>query len=139
MGDGSVSGECKESECVNDPNFIQSSVCHDNQRLNTSPLNVNIENSNGINILYTNTDVLHNKLDELETIALKENADVIAITETLLKNMPPHVQPEDFKFKIKGFTTIHNYNGRGLCLFIKENLNFTQLFEYDALKTSIFI
>ena len=48
--------------------------------------------------MYTNTDVLHNKLEELELIALQEKADIIAITETLLKNMPADTKPEDFFF-----------------------------------------
>ena len=47
-----MGGECKESECVNDPNLINNSVFNNNQRVDTSPLNVNIDNSNGINILY---------------------------------------------------------------------------------------
>ena len=72
--------------------------------------------------MYTNTDVLHNKLDELEHIATQEKADIIAITETLLKNMPSDTKPEDFVFKIRGYNSILNYNGRGLCFFIREIL-----------------
>ena len=102
-------------------------------------LDYHIDKSSSLKIIYTNSDVLHNKLNELEIIASNENADIIAITETLLKNMPPHAQPEDFVFKLKGYTTIHNYNGRGLCLFIKDDINFTQTFDYDEYKTCIFI
>ena len=98
-----------------------------------------MEKCNGLNVIYTNTDVLHNKLEELELTAKNEKADIIAVTEILLKNMPPFTKPEDFVFKIKGFTTIHNYNGRGLCLFIKDGINHTQVFEYESFKTSIFV
>ena len=90
--------------------------------------------------MYTNTDVLHNKLDELESIALKEKVDIIGITETLLKNMPADTKPEDFVFKIRGYNSIINYNGRGLCFFIKENIEFIHILDYESyFKTSIFL
>jgi len=90
--------------------------------------------------MYTNTDVLHNKLEELELIAIQEKADIIAITETLLKNMPADTKPEDFVFKIKGYNSILNYNGRGLCFFLKENIEFIHILDYESyFKTSIFL
>ena len=90
--------------------------------------------------MYTNADMLHNKLDEIESIANNENLDVIAVTETLLKNMPSDSKPEDFVFNIKGFNTVYNYNGRGLCLFVKQYIDFNQLYDYDKyFKTSLFI
>ena len=52
--------------------------------------------------MYTNTDVLHNKLEELQTLADNQNTDIIAITETLLKNMPTDAKPEDFVFSLIG-------------------------------------
>ena len=56
-------------------------------------------------------DMLHNKLEEIETIANNENLDMIAVKETLLKNMPSDVKPEDFVFNIKGYNTVYNYKG----------------------------
>ena len=54
--------------------------------------------------------------------------------------MPSDSRPEDFIFKIKGFNTISNYNGRGVCLFIRDHIEYDQVFEYDKFfKTSIFI
>ena len=82
----------------------------------------NTEMKEGINIMYTNTDVLHNKLDELQILADNNDADIIAITETLLKNMPANTKPEDFAFSLKGYSSIQNYKGRGLCFFIKKVL-----------------
>ena len=102
--------------------------------------NNKIQKTGGLNVMYTNADMLHNKLDEIETIANDENLDIIAVTETLLKNMPPDSKPEDFVFVIKGFNTIYNYNGRGLCLFIKKQIDFNQVYDYDKyFKTSLFI
>ena len=102
--------------------------------------NNKIHKTGGLNVMYTNADMLHNKLDEIETIANDENLDIIAVTETLLKNMPPDSKPEDFVFVIKGFNTIYNYNGRGLCLFIKKQIDFNQVYDYDKyFKTSLFI
>ena len=140
MNDNCVLDECKESEGLNDPFLNCKSNFSMSQVGSSRPaLDYHIDKSSSLKIIYTNSDVLHNKLNELEIIASNENADIIAITETLLKHMPPHAQPEDFVFKLKGYTTIHNYNGRGLCLFIKENMNYTQLFDYDEYKTCIFI
>ena len=98
------------------------------------------EKRGGLNIMYTNTDVLHNKIDELQIIATKENADIVAITETLLKNMPADTKPEDFVFSLKGYVSIQNYNGRGLCFFIKESIDYVHILDYDSyFKTCIFI
>jgi hypothetical protein len=98
------------------------------------------EKRGGLNIMYTNTDVLHNKIDELQIIATKENADIVAITETLLKYMPADTKPEDFVFSLKGYVSIQNYNGRGLCFFIKESIDYVHILDYDSyFKTCIFI
>ena len=103
MNDNCVSGECMSSEGANDLKLKSKPLFSECQGVSSRPtLDLNIDKSNGLNVIYTNSDVLHNKLKELEVIALNEKADIIAITETLLKNMPPHAQPEDFVFKISG-------------------------------------
>ena len=90
--------------------------------------------------MYTNADMLHNKLKELETIAKKDDIDIISITETLIKNMPSNSKPEDYLFKLEGYNTVYNYHGRGLCLFIKNNIDYVQMLDYEHMfKTSIFI
>lgn len=100
----------------------------------------NTEIKEGINIMYTNTDVLHNKLDELQILADNNDADIIAITETLLKNMPANTKPEDFAFSLKGYSSIQNYKGRGLCFFIKESIDYVHILDYDAyFDTCIFV
>ena len=82
--------------------------------------------------MYTNTDVLTNKLTEIETIAHLNNIDVITINETLPKRLPDkYTSAEDYKFLIKGYKTVHNNKGRGICIFIKESLVFEQVSDYD--------
>ena len=137
INDLSVNVECKKGECLTDCNC--NCLLSKPQSSNQASSLGEIKKIKGLNVIYTNTDVLHNKLKELELIALKEKADIIAVTEILLKNMPSYSKPEDFVFKIEGFTTIHNYNGRGLCVFIRDGLNYSQLFDYTSLKTGIFI
>ena len=66
--------------------------------------------------------------------------DIIAITEIYSKNISDYNKPEDCVFKLNGYVTVQNYNGRGLCLFIKKTIDFTHLVELETyFKTSIFI
>ena len=54
--------------------------------------------------------------------------------------MPADSRPEDFIFNIKGFNTIYNYNGRGLCMFVNKNIEFELVQKYEQyFNTSIFI
>ena len=110
---------------------------------NTKPFNsldFMIMSENSINILYTNTDVLHNKIDEIELITSKNDIDIIAITETLPKKMPDYTKPEDFTFILKGFNAVHNNNGRGVCIFIKDGLDYEHVLDYDDIfKTHVTI
>ena len=93
---------------------------------------------NGIECLYTNTDVLNNKLDEMTLFINKRNIQLIAVTEILPKNK---IYDGDYKpdFILPGFTCFPNYDGRGVALFVKENLEVKILNEYDELHTSSII
>ena len=51
------------------------------------PSDINIKKSNILSFMYTNTDVLNNKLTELEATASSHNIDVICINETMPKKM----------------------------------------------------
>ena len=122
----------EESECVNECKPLISENLKTNKNV--------MYNSNGINILYTNADMLHNKLKELETIAKNDKIDIISITETLIKNMPSNSKPEDYFFKLDVYNTVYNYQGRGLCLFIKKHIDYVQILDYEnVFKTSIFV
>ena len=81
--------------------------------------------------MYTNTDILQNKLTELEIRAYKDNIDIIAVCETLPKELPVDTTKDDFKFVIKGFKAIQNNNGRGICVFIKDDVKYDLISVYD--------
>ena len=98
-----VNAECEECEClVSSKCTCKLSKPGKLSNPKQTSFKCDMKNFNGLNVIYTNTDVLHNKLEELELTAKNEKADIIAVTEILLKNMPPFTKPEDFVFKIKG-------------------------------------
>ena len=82
-------------------------------------MNLNHSVENGINCLYTNTDVLHNKIDELQTYIKENKIEIIAITETL----PKDVAGEDYNpiFLIDGFNSYSNHDGRGVVIFVNNS------------------
>ena len=81
-----------------------------------------------LKILYTNADVLTNKMDELQVLVKQDNCEVIAITEVLPKHSFFPIQEQELV--IEGFSNISNFDiaykegGRGIVLFIKNNLSF---------------
>ena len=93
-----------------------------------------VEKQKGLNCIYTNTDCLHNKLEELETFVHDNNIYIIAINEFLPKNTvnEDHIE-NDERFYLPGFKYIENPKNRGVCLFIKNKLinNSTRLPEYE--------
>ena len=80
-------------------------------------------------------------MTENESIAENNLAHVIAINEILPKKMPDkYTSKEDFKFEIKGYKTIPNYNGRRIIMFIKKGIDYKHSTEFDEiLKCSILI
>ena len=85
------------------------------------------------NFLYTNTDVLHNKIEELE-MYLDKHKDIlfIAITETLPKTANSE-ETKDTNFILPGYNCVTNNNGRGVCLFIKKGIEYEVISEYQTL------
>ena len=75
-----------------------------------------VEKHLGFRCLYTNTDCLHNKLDEIEIFSRENKIDLIAITETL----PKHDAPDktNIKFSLEGYEVLQNNYGRGVCIFL---------------------
>ena len=55
---------------------------------------------------------------------------MIAITESLCKNPSADYDPI---FVIEGFDCIQNNGGRGTLLFLKKNIEYTRLLEYEAM------
>lgn len=73
------------------------------------------EKQTGIKCLYTNTDCLKNKLEEIETFCHEENIDIVAVTETLSKKAE-----NDENFNLPGYIPFPSNEGRGVCMFIKD-------------------
>ena len=79
-------------------------------------------------------------MHELESIITQNNIDIIALTEIIPKTFSKDTKAEDFKFGIKGYTTINCHSGRGLCIFIKDNIQFDRIVPYETIfETSLFI
>ena len=74
-------------------------------------------NSNGIKCLYTNTDQLVNKLEEVILFVKENNVHIIAINETLPKSCSSDVSPA---FIIPGYECFPDNEGRGVCVFVKD-------------------
>ena len=91
------------------------------------------KNESSDNFLYTNTDVLHNKIEELE-MYLDKHKDIlfIAITETLPKTANSE-ETKDTNFKLPGYNCVTNNNGRGVCLFIKKGIEYDIISEYQTI------
>ena len=78
-------------------------------------------------------------MDELIKVIENDNIDIIGIVETIPKNLNKDTHPEDINVVIKGFNTIKNNKGRGLCLFVKEGLDVIRLPDIEKVfETSIF-
>ena len=82
---------------------------------------------NTLTYLYTNADVLTNKLDELVAIVNDKNPDIIGICEVLPKSFRAENKLYSNDFKLEGYDMIPHPNidenkGRGSILYIKSDL-----------------
>ena len=84
-----------------------------------------VEKHSGFRCLYTNTDCLHNKIDEIEIFSRANKIDLIAITETLPKNDAP--DKANIKFSLEGYEILQNNHGRGVCIFYKDSLTLSEI------------
>ena len=79
----------------------------------------------GIKCISTNTDTLTNKMEELETLVHEHGIYIITICETLPKNTQE--DKDNFVFNMPGYKVINNNTGRGICMFIKDNIDFVDV------------
>ena len=99
-----------------------------------------MEDFNGLNCFYTNTDSLPNKLDDLKSRVQNTdiNYDVIGITEIYPKNC--RYAPGKAELNLTGYDLFLNdkkNNKRGVALYINQNLKAEEIsFETDSKKTS---
>ena len=77
----------------------------------------------GLNVFYTNSRSIINKIDTLRGIACTENLDIIGITETWLDLAGKHFLPE---VGIDGYTVFHKdrkgRRGGGVALYVRNTL-----------------
>ena len=89
-----------------------------------SYLDQRVEERLGVRCLYTNTDTLNNKLNELENFCSLNKIDLVSVVETLPKNNRDMVST---KFVLEGYSTLQCNVGRGVCIFYKNNLTVTEI------------
>ena len=85
--------------------------------MNNAKQRIDGSEEHDIKCLYTNTDCLRNKLEEIEVFCNENKIDIVAITETQLKN-----RDSDDNFILPGFVPFQSDKGRGVALFIREYL-----------------
>ena len=71
--------------------------------------------------IYTNTDMLSNKLNELQLFVEKEDIDLVFITETLSKFPDQNGDDKDITFTLQGYDYYYCNKGGGL-LFLLRNV-----------------
>ena len=115
----------QKNVCINNTETIDSSAT---QRENPKS---NKPTSGSLHCMYTNSDSMPNKMEELEHFLHDQNVDIAAITETIPKNCS---QDEVLNLDtLPGYKCIHNQSGRGVCIYIKDSLNFTRCHELEKL------
>ena len=94
------------------------------------PHNHHLLNNVDFNILYTNSDSLLNKRDELQSILYEDRTDIVSITEVLPKNRCPSGYGS-IEWNISGYIAYHpdftNYKGRGCIIYAKDTLESFQV------------
>ena len=90
----------------------------------------------GIKCLSTNADGLDNKMHELELLVAEGGHDVVVVTETLAKR-----QTQDKTiFNLPGYACFASDEGRGVCVFVKRNLEVTRVTEMEKIfQPAVFI
>ena len=79
--------------------------------------------------MYTNADSLTNKYPEFELLVKEHNYDIIAITEVLPKNTDYEID----NFILNGYKVLTDNTGRGVSLFIRDNIEVFQLTELESI------
>ena len=95
--------------------------------------------TDNLKILYSNADILTNKINELENILVNDKIDVALICETLPKNSTSKNSVQT-NFNLEGYETIECNEGRGVCIIYKDSLQISELSEINSLyQPSLFI
>ena len=110
--------------CHNKPNNFNNNKHGNNINENMIKENT-LEN---VKCIYSNVDCILNKIDEIELYLKTNNIDIAAFTETMPKNTNQEMKQiiKNTKPIIPGYACESNPEGRGVCLFIKENIELTR-------------
>ena len=94
----------------------------------------------GLRCISTNTDCLHNKINEIEVFLGVNNIDVAVFVETLPKNISTKNQSVEFNIVLQGYTCLTNFKGRGIFLYIKNEFEVIKRYSdfEDLFSPSIF-
>ena len=93
-----------------------------------NPTNSYSSCKNKLNCIYSNVDVLSNKIDEIENYLTNHNVDIAAFVETKPKKQINLTSTNKDSDKIKVNPVISGYkieedpSGRGICLLVKDSL-----------------
>ena len=97
-----------------------------------------MSNTSNLKVIYTNADQLPNKIDEICIFLYENNIDIMCVCEVL-----PKCNYHDISsFVIQGYTCYTCLDGRGVCVFVKNDIELTivELCEIQAVfKPSIFM
>ena len=80
---------------------------------------------NKLNVLYTNSDILTNKLNELHLLSVEHHLDILMITEVKTKHSfepitPQHIQLEGSDIHLN---CEHNEAKRGIAIYISHRIS----------------
>ena len=89
--------------------------------------------------LYTNTDCLPNKLNEIEPFLVNNDIKIAAFVETIPKNCV-FEEHKNLTFNLDGFNCLSNNNGRGVCVYINNTFEIIERYNNyeDIFSPSIF-
>ena len=80
---------------------------------------------NKLNVLYTNSNILTNKLNELHLLAVEHNLDILIITEVKPKHSFEPSTPQHIK--LEGFKVYSNFEDneskRGIAIYISYRIS----------------
>lgn len=146
--DVSTSHEIVNNNVMSNVKGCDISENHDHSELPKSNNNKAAQSKNGVslNCIYTNADQLPNKVTELEILLNNDNIDICTITEVFPKcdrlnnkNVKVGEHNEHFHFNIPGYNYLQNPIGRGVCIFMKEDIPFIRQHDLEELfEPSIF-
>ena len=91
--------------------------------------------------MYTNADILTNKVNELKTIVKESRPDIIAITESKPKNLTYDINKVEFE--IEGYTLYTNSlvkdNTRGCILYVRNRITANEIEFQNKFDDSIWV